>query len=320
GEMALVEFVEQQRPDALKHRVVLQHAGENALGDHFDPRMRRHTALETDAVADGLTDRLAKLLRHEPRGRARGDPARFEHHDPPARQPRRIEQGQRHLRGLAGPGRRLEHQPRMRGEAFANLRQQGVDGEGRRDHRARIRAARIRTGSAKSRTSPGASRLPLPQAGEGLEPREHRQAWQVRVPKTGNHTPPRSRRGWASRKVRHGWRTAPTWAMNGPRRGGAIPPVPAFRPKPPHPRPCFTPRVTIKSRIPQNSRPHRGKLQNSSHSSSRVKKRDNPSVSSPRPQPRPPAPANPRNYKPLCFRVHTNTYRESRATDRHRRQ
>src|SRR3546814_7248928 len=45
--------------------------------------------------------------------------------------------------------------------------------------------------------SPGASRLPLPQAGEGLEPCGHRQmpkSRQVRVSKTGNRTPPRSRR------------------------------------------------------------------------------------------------------------------------------
>src|SRR3546814_8946211 len=33
----------------------------------------------------------------------------------------------------------------MRHEAFADLRQQGVDGKGRRGHRARIRATRIRT-------------------------------------------------------------------------------------------------------------------------------------------------------------------------------
>src|SRR3546814_14017931 len=48
---------------------------------------------------------------------------------------------------------------------------------------------------------------------------------QVRIPKTCGRTPPPSRRGRESRKVRHGWRTAPTRAMDGPRRGGAIPPL-----------------------------------------------------------------------------------------------
>jgi hypothetical protein len=37
GQMALVEFVEQQRADAFQHRIVLQHPGEDAFGDHLDP-------------------------------------------------------------------------------------------------------------------------------------------------------------------------------------------------------------------------------------------------------------------------------------------
>jgi hypothetical protein len=108
--MALVEFVEQQRADAFQHRIVLDHPGENALGDHLDPRRRRDLVLEADAVADRLPDGLAQLPRHELRGAARGHPARLQHHDLPALQPRRIEQGQRHLRGLAGTGRGFQHQ------------------------------------------------------------------------------------------------------------------------------------------------------------------------------------------------------------------
>jgi hypothetical protein len=40
GEVAFVEFVEQQRADAFEHRIVLQHAREDAFGDHFDARAR----------------------------------------------------------------------------------------------------------------------------------------------------------------------------------------------------------------------------------------------------------------------------------------
>ena len=127
--MALVELVEQQRADAFQRRVVLDHAGEDAFGDDFDPRRRRHLVLEADAVADGVADLFAALLRHEVGGGARGDAARFQHHDLPSGQPRRIEQRRRHLRGLAGAGRRFQHQARMRGERLADVRQQLVDGE-----------------------------------------------------------------------------------------------------------------------------------------------------------------------------------------------
>lgn len=37
-EVALVEFVEQDRTDLFQHRVVLQHAGQDAFGDDFDAR------------------------------------------------------------------------------------------------------------------------------------------------------------------------------------------------------------------------------------------------------------------------------------------
>ncbi len=39
-QVPLMEFVEQQRADAFQHRIVLQHAGEDAFGDDFDPCRR----------------------------------------------------------------------------------------------------------------------------------------------------------------------------------------------------------------------------------------------------------------------------------------
>jgi hypothetical protein len=44
-------------------------------------------------------------------------------------QPRCIEQGQRHLRGLARAGWGFQHQARMRGKGIADRRQQRRDGE-----------------------------------------------------------------------------------------------------------------------------------------------------------------------------------------------
>ena len=129
GQVALVELVEQQGADALQLRVVLDHPGQDAFGDHLDPGARRHPVLEADPVADRLADLLAELAGHEHRRAARRHPPRLQHHDPAPGQPRRIEQGQRHLGGLAGARRCLQHQPRMRGQAVADRWQQRGDGK-----------------------------------------------------------------------------------------------------------------------------------------------------------------------------------------------
>ncbi len=146
GHVPLVEFIEEERADALEHRVVLDHAGEDALGDDLDTRCRGDATLEADAVADRVADLLATLRGHETGGRARGHAPRFQHEDPAPGQPGRIEQRRRHLRGLARARWRFQHQPRMRGERFADARQQRIDGEG-----ARIRGSGfgIRHGGAR---------------------------------------------------------------------------------------------------------------------------------------------------------------------------
>jgi hypothetical protein len=129
SQVALVEFVEQDRADALEQRIVLQHAGEDALGHDFDAGFRRDLVLEADAVTHGLADRLAQLPGHEAGSGARGDAARFQHHDLAALQPIRIQQRQRHLRGLARARRRFQHQPRMPRQRGMDLRQQIGDRE-----------------------------------------------------------------------------------------------------------------------------------------------------------------------------------------------
>ena len=113
GQMTFVELVEQQRANAIQRRIVLQHPRQDALRDDFDPGPRGHLVVETDAIADGLADAFTALPRHEPRSRTRGDATRFKHHDPAAIEPGFIEQRERHLRGLAGAGRRFEYQTRM---------------------------------------------------------------------------------------------------------------------------------------------------------------------------------------------------------------
>ena len=91
---------------------------------------RRHLRLEADAVADRLAPPLSPRCRAmNLRGSARRDPPRLQHHDLAAGQPRRVEQCQRHLRGLARARWRLQHQPRMRSQCSADPWQQRRDGK-----------------------------------------------------------------------------------------------------------------------------------------------------------------------------------------------
>ena len=162
SEMPFVEFVEQDRPHAFQHRVVLQHPGEDAFGHHFDPRVRGDPVLEADAVTDGLAHGLAQLLRHELRCRARGHAAGFQHHDPAAGQPFGVQQRQRHLGGLAGTGRRFQHQARAGAQRPPDLRKQFGDGKGvMRGHRIRLTAmARGEADPSRGRRSSARARRP----------------------------------------------------------------------------------------------------------------------------------------------------------------
>jgi hypothetical protein len=106
---ALVELIEDHRGHALERRVLLQHAGEHALGDHLDARGTRDFGVQAHAVADGCPDCFPERVRHARRHRAGGEPARLEHEETPVRCPRLAQQHQRHHGALAGPRRGLEH-------------------------------------------------------------------------------------------------------------------------------------------------------------------------------------------------------------------
>jgi hypothetical protein len=122
-QMALVKFIEQDRTDAGQLGIILQHAREDALCDDLDTRRRRNLGFMADPIADRLADLFAARRRHEFGGRTRRDATWFEHQDAASGQPRLIKQGWRHLGGLAGSRRRFEHQPRLRAQRFAQLRQ-----------------------------------------------------------------------------------------------------------------------------------------------------------------------------------------------------
>ena len=108
-ERTLVEFVEEHGGDAGQFRIVEDHAGEHAFGDDQNPGARRGAVFHAHGVADGFAGLLAEQRSHAARGGAGGKPARFEQHDPARAEPGRVEQRQRHQRGLAGAGRRDQH-------------------------------------------------------------------------------------------------------------------------------------------------------------------------------------------------------------------
>src|SRR5690606_40039756 len=61
--------------------------------------VRAHLAVQADAVADGLADRLAQFAGQPFGGGAGGQPARFQHEDALPGQPGLVEQRQRHTGG-----------------------------------------------------------------------------------------------------------------------------------------------------------------------------------------------------------------------------
>ncbi len=106
---ALVKLVEEHRGHALQRGVVLQQAGEDALGYHFNARVPRYLAFEPHAVAHGVAHGLVEQAGHAGSGGAGGEAARFEYQDFTIEPPRGLQQRQRHHGGFARPGRRLQH-------------------------------------------------------------------------------------------------------------------------------------------------------------------------------------------------------------------
>ena len=128
-ERALVKFVEQHGGDAVEFGVVENLPREDALGHDFDPGGARNLRAETNAIADGLAGAFAERLRHPFGAGAGRDPARLQHDDLFALQPGRVEQRQRHPRGLAGAGRRDQHRGVVRRERLREFIEHDVDRE-----------------------------------------------------------------------------------------------------------------------------------------------------------------------------------------------
>ena len=130
-ERTFVKFVEQHGGDAVQFGIVEDLPREDSLGDDLDPGRARYFGAEADAIADGFAGAFAERPRHPLRAGARRDPPRLQHDDLLALEPGRIEQRQRHPRGLAGAGRRHQHRGVIIRERARQLVEHGVDREGR---------------------------------------------------------------------------------------------------------------------------------------------------------------------------------------------
>jgi hypothetical protein len=134
-ERPLVEFVKNDRRNAVEHGIVEDQPGENAFGDDLDAGFLRDFRAETHPQPHRIADPLAKRLRHPRRGGARGEPARLQHQDA-ARllRPVLATKHQRHPRGLAGAGRRDQHGRICRAQRRGQVRQCGVNRQRRKIH------------------------------------------------------------------------------------------------------------------------------------------------------------------------------------------
>ena len=104
-EAALVELVEKHRGHAVEGRIVEDHAGEDALGDHLDAGASGDAGFQPHAVADGLADRLAEHRRHARGRRPRGQPTGLQDDQLAGTNPGLLEQRERNAGGLAGARR-----------------------------------------------------------------------------------------------------------------------------------------------------------------------------------------------------------------------
>ena len=107
---AFVKFVEDDATDARQFgRIILEHARQDAFGDHFDARCAADAGFESRTKSDRAADSFSHQLRHAGCHCTRCDPARLEHENFLVAEPGTVEQEQGHEGALAGTRRRFQH-------------------------------------------------------------------------------------------------------------------------------------------------------------------------------------------------------------------
>ena len=126
-ERAFVEFVKQDRGDALERGVIEDQVGEDALGHDLDAGLARDLGAEANPVPDHVTDGFTQGLGHAVGGGARSESARFQHQDLALFRPALLRQHQRYARGLAGARRSDQHHGVALGQCRGEPRQRLID-------------------------------------------------------------------------------------------------------------------------------------------------------------------------------------------------
>ena len=128
---ALVELVEDDRPETGEERILLQPGRQDAFGRQQYPGVRTELLLEADVPADLAAERPAAFDGNPARDRPRRDPSGLQHDD-------RTVRGQRGRdpRGLARPRRSRQHQGPSLPDEGNDLRDERVDRERGHSRRA----------------------------------------------------------------------------------------------------------------------------------------------------------------------------------------
>ena len=138
-ESPLVELVEHDRADAREERIRLHESKPDPVRNREDARPFARAPVESYVITDLVADRRTALACDPPRGRARGDAARLDQHDRAGTGQSGIEDRRRDAGGLAGAGRRLQHDAAAPSESVEAVGEHVVDREWalRRAHRRR---------------------------------------------------------------------------------------------------------------------------------------------------------------------------------------
>jgi hypothetical protein len=121
-QVALLEFVEDNRIDALESWIDQEPAGQNTLRDKPLSRARANPLFETDLLANRSANLFAQLPRDPSCSQACRNPARLEHDDFAGQ----TENGRWNTRGLPGSRRRFDDEVARLLQGRKNLRQNRI--------------------------------------------------------------------------------------------------------------------------------------------------------------------------------------------------
>ena len=96
-----MEFIKDNHGDSIQKRIILKSPQQHTFGYHQNPRVAADRFVETNSVADCLSDTFVALKRHSPSSRASCNAARFQHHDLPVLFRQRPQDLWRHASRLA---------------------------------------------------------------------------------------------------------------------------------------------------------------------------------------------------------------------------